>query len=60
MNFERFVAVSFIESQACDYACVSKELGLGVYETYAMHHVYMVTQLMVTVAIEGDFWVSCP
>ena len=60
MNMERFVAVSFIESQECNYSCVSKELGLGVYETYTVHYVYLVTQLMVALAIDGDFWVSCP
>jgi hypothetical protein len=60
MNMERFIAVSFIESQVCNYSCVSKELGLGVYETYAVHYVYLVTQLMVVLAIDGDFWVSCP
>jgi hypothetical protein len=60
VNVERYIAISFIESQACNYSCVSKKLGLGVYEAYAMHHVYMVTHLMVTLAINGDFWVSCP
>ena len=60
MRLERLIAISFIESQACDYSCVTKELGLGVYEAYAMHHVYMVTQLMVALAIDGDFWVTCP
>ena len=60
MNVERFIAISFIESQACNYSCVSEELGLGVYETYAVHYVYIVTQLMVVLAIDGDFWVSCP
>jgi hypothetical protein len=60
MNLERFVAVSFIESQVCNYPCVSKELGLGVYGAYTVHYVYLVTQLMVVLAIDGDFWVSCP
>jgi hypothetical protein len=60
MNMERFVAVSFIESQECNYSCVTEELGLGVYTTYAVHYVYMVTHLMVALAIDGDFWVTCP
>ena len=60
INMERFIAISFIESQECDYPCVTRELGLDVYSTYALHLVYMVTQYMVTLAIDGDFWVDCP
>jgi hypothetical protein len=57
---ERFIAISFIENQICDYACVTKELGLSVYSTYAIHHVYMITHYMVSLAIDNDFWVACP
>ena len=60
MSMERFIAISYIESQECDYSCVTEELGLDVYSTYALHHVYMVTQYMVDLAIDNDFWVSCP
>jgi hypothetical protein len=59
---ERYIAISFIEHQAkyCDYTCATNELGLSVYSTYALHHVYMVTHYMVSLAIDGDFWVTCP
>lgn len=60
IGMERFIAISFIESQKCDFSCVAKELGLSVYSTYALHHVYLVSQYMVSLAIDGDFWVSCP
>ncbi len=60
MKLDRLIALTFIESQTCNYACITKELGLGVYEAYVMHRVYMVTQLVVVLAIDGDFWVSCP
>lgn len=57
---ERYIAISFIENQVCDYACVSSELDLSVYSTYALHHVYMITHYMVSEAIDNDFWVTCP
>jgi hypothetical protein len=57
---QRYMALSFIWQQECDYACVTKKIGLGVYEAYAMYYVYSATQLMVALAIENDFWVSCP
>jgi len=60
MSMQRYIALAFIWQQECDYACVTKELGLGVYETYAMYYVYSATQLMVALAIENGFWVSCP
>ena len=60
IEVERYIAISFIESQVCDYTCVTNELGLSVYSTYATHHVYMITHYMVSLAIDGDFWVSCP
>lgn len=60
ISMERFIAISFIKSQECDYSCVTKELGFGVYSTYALHYVYMVTQYMVALAIDGGFWVNCP
>jgi hypothetical protein len=59
MNMERFIAVSFIEAQACNYSCISKKTGLGIYTAYSIQYVYMVTQLMVAVAIDNGFWVSC-
>jgi hypothetical protein len=60
MGLERLCAISFIESQECDYSCVTRELGLGVYATYALHHVYMITQFIVDLAIRDAFWVECP
>ena len=60
MSVERFIAISFIESLECDYPCVTEKLGLGVYTTYALHYVYMITHYIVTLAIGGDFWVYCP
>lgn len=60
MGMERYIAVAFIEGLECDYPCVTKELGYDVYATYALHHVYMITQYIVAWAIDGDFWVSCP
>jgi hypothetical protein len=60
ISMQRYMALSFIWSQKCNYACVTQKLGLVVYETYAMYYVYSATQLMVTLAIEGGFWVSCP
>ncbi|MBW1819573.1 MAG: hypothetical protein JRJ60_20725 [Deltaproteobacteria bacterium] len=59
---QRYIALSFIENQAkfCDYSCVTEELGLSVYSTYAVHHVYLVTYYIVSLAIDNDYWVTCP
>jgi hypothetical protein len=57
---ERICAIAFIEAQECDYSCVTRELGAGVYATYALHHVYLVTQFLVGLAIDNAFWVECP
>lgn len=60
MAMQRFVAVSFIENQECDYPCVLNEAGLAVYSTYALYLVYLVTHTIVDLAIDNDFWVVCP
>jgi hypothetical protein len=57
-QLERFVAYAFLESMQCNYTCVTQKLGLPVYAHYAIHNVYLVTQLVVVLAIE-DGWV-CP
>lgn len=59
---ERFIAISFIENQAkfCDYSCVTDELGLSVYSTYAVYHVYLVTHYIISLAIDNGYWVVCP
>ncbi len=60
MWVNRIIAYTFIESQACDFDCITDEVGLGVCEAYVMHRVYIVTRLMVALAISGDFWITCP
>lgn len=60
INCERLMAMAIIEDSVCDFPCVTEKVGYSVYTTYALHYVYMVTHYMVTLAIEGDFWVTCP
>ncbi len=60
MWVNRIVAYTFIESQACNFDCITHEVGLGVCEAYVMHRVYIVTRLMVALAISGDFWITGP
>ncbi|MCP4571146.1 MAG: hypothetical protein GY838_02215 [bacterium] len=59
VHLQRYIAVSFIENQECSYPCVTQELGLGVYSTYATYHVYLVTHTIVGLAISNGFWVAC-
>ena len=60
MWVNRIIAYTFIESQACNFECITDEVGLGVCEAYVMHRVYIVTRLMIALAINGDFWITCP
>jgi len=62
ITIEKFIAISFIENQAkiCDYACVTQELGLSVYSTFAIYQVYLVTHQLVSLAIDKGYWAICP
>lgn len=61
IQVQKFIAISFIEQQAkiCDYPCVTENLGLSVYSTYAVYHVHLVTHYIISLAIENDYWVAC-
>lgn len=59
INMERFIAVLFIESQQCQYSCVTQTLGLPVYAHYTIHYVYLIAELFVVIALD-DGWISCP
>ena len=62
IEVQKFIAMSFIEQQAkiCDYSCVTENLGLSVYSTYAVYHVYLVTHYIISLAIDNEYWVACP
>ncbi len=60
-DLEKFVALAFIESQKCQYDCVSKNLGLAVYAHYSIYYTYMIAHLFVTIVIEeGPPFVDWP
>lgn len=59
IDLERFIALCFIESQQCQYSCVTQKLGLPVYAHYTIHYTYLIAELFAVILLD-DGWIPCP